>query len=653
MAGRIYAAVGKGEAAVARIFISYAQRDRGIVKRLADALQSAGLSVWLDESSILPGSELPDAILQEVRSADAVLVVVTEASLASAWVQRETEWAAARAHENGILLVPVFVDKLPEVRLPYELATRRGVRLDSSSRQSFLEAADQIKLALDARRSSVSERPVQDRKDGRLSSSELRDIAAVVIDVFAAAGRTLHTTDEPERLAPEPVWVSAEVAPRARELERFARWLTPGRVGYFVHLGELRRDAEIALDQMRVSGKTIITVSVRALRAALADGRVGFFLTELERDYGTKDNLFDTKNALIDERFLFGRDITLNTIGSSINRDEHVLITGLRKVGKTSLLNVLRQHLVDQPVCMVDLQRFDRHSEEWPLPLFQLMLAAFDRWGQAERSVWPFMSASPTTTTDLETELRRRLDYLGPAGAGMRMVVILDEIERVFPVRGEPEAARRWIRASGALRSLSQGEHRYVVVIGADLRPIANRENDLGAAGTNPFFNLFQEMPVTLLDQHALADMVESLARAMGVDSVTTNFIDRLFELTGGHPSLARTISAEAYRQRQKLDRLTEPDLDAGLSYLEDSGAIAFFLRNNLWQLMTPAEREVVAYLARGQSPSRPSAVHGSRGRGLIREDALATLRSQGLVKGDKVRIGLFRQWVSDHAEDD
>ena len=79
------------------------------------------------------------------------------------------------------------------------------------------------------------------------------------------------------------------------------------------------------------------------------------------------------------------------------------------------------------------------------------------------------------------------------------MVVILDEIERVFPVRGEPEEARRWIRASGALRALSQGEHRYLVVIGADLRPIANRENDLGAVGTNPFFNLFQEMPVALL----------------------------------------------------------------------------------------------------------------------------------------------------------
>jgi hypothetical protein len=636
---------------VDRVFISYAHRDSGIVERLVDALQSVGLSVRLDSESLVAGTRIIDEISQAVESADAVLVLVTEDSLASPWVRREIEFAAARAREDAILLVPVFVDKDPSVRLPYELATRQSVRLDSSSEQSFLEVANQIKRGLDARRSSVSV-PVEDRKDGRLSSFELRDIAAVVIDVFAAAGRSLHTTDQPERLAPEPVWVSAEVAPRARELERFARWLTPGHVGYFVHLGELHRDAEIALDQMRVGGITVITVSVRALRAALADGRVRFFLTELERDYGTKDNLFDTKNALIDERFLFGREILLNTIGSSINRDEHVLITGLRKVGKTSLLNVLRQHLVDQPVCMVDLQRFDRHNEEWPLPLFKLMLAAFDRWGQAEQSGWPFTPGSPTTATDLEDELQRRLDHLGPAGDGMRIVVILDEIERVFPARGEPEAARRWIRASGALRSLSQGEHRYVVVIGADLRPIANRENDLGAAGTNPFFNLFQETPVVLLDQHALADMVESLARAMGVDIVTTSFIDRLFELTGGHPSLARTISAEAYRQRQKRDRLTEPDLDAGLSHLEDSGAIAFFLRNNLWQLMTPAEREVTASLASGQSPSRHDAAHGSRGSRLTRDDALTTLRSQGLIKDDVVRIGLFKQWVSDHGED-
>ena len=71
----------------------------------------------------------------------------------------------------------------------------------------------------------------------------------------------------------------------------------------------------------------------------------------MEQLYGGRDNQFDTKNALIDDRFLFGRDAILTTIGSAIKRDEHILISGLRKVGKTSLLNILRLQLADKPVC--------------------------------------------------------------------------------------------------------------------------------------------------------------------------------------------------------------------------------------------------------------------------------------------------------------
>jgi hypothetical protein len=629
------------------VYISYSARDHEIARRLIAELRAAGVDVWQDEES-LPLGVSPGAVsARAIRSADAVLVLVTNASLSSSQVLRDIELASYGASED-VLIVPVFVDGMPEVRLPFALASRSGVQLDSASEQSFAQVAGLIRGTLGSRGIWESQLLPEERVEGRLSEAEIRDIARLVIEAFAVAGRPLRMTEQPELLAPEPVWVSAEVAPGAGEVERFAAWLPTGHLGYFIYLGELRRDAEIVLDQMRVGGKTVITLPVRALRAAHADGRTGIFLTELERDYGTKDNLFDTKNALIDERFLFGRDVMLNTIGSSINRDEHVLITGLRKAGKTSLLNVLRQRLVDQPVCMVDLQRFDRHYEEWPLPLFELIVAAFDRWGKAERPEWPFKPVSPQTTTELEGELRQRFDHLGPAGLGKRVVVILDEIERVFPGPGEPEAARRWIRASGALRALSQGGSRYVVVVGADLKPVANRSNILGPAGTNPFFSLFQERPMALLDERALGDMVESLARAMGVDVVTTGFLSGLFALTGGHPSLARSIAGEAYRQRQQRHQLTTADLSLGLGHLEDEGAISYFLRNNLWQLMTPAEREVMVHLAHDHSPSPHP---GGAGR-LALEEAHSTLRAQGLVDHERVRVALFAQWVRDHAED-
>lgn len=118
----------------------------------------------------------------------------------------------------------------------------------------------------------------------------------MVVDAFASAGRILRSTDWAELLEPGP-GVPAEVSPTGRDLDRFARFLHGDRIGYVVHVGELTRDAQIALDQMRLGGTPVVTMTVRALRSALANRRVRFFLGELERDYGTRHNLFDTRNA--------------------------------------------------------------------------------------------------------------------------------------------------------------------------------------------------------------------------------------------------------------------------------------------------------------------------------------------------------------------
>lgn len=525
-------------------------------------------------------------------------------------------------------------------------------RIDPALAVECLNEAQLVDESTAARITAAAEHgviPVEpETADGQLGHAEHEDAIALVIEAFGSAGRPLHRTELAEQLLPGPVWVSTETNPTGRELERFFDQLDNGRMACFVHSDTLRSDAEIMLDKMRVSGHPVATVSMRALRAAVADHRVTLFLGELERDYH-KDNLFDTRNALMNERFLFGRDVMLNHIGSALRRNEHVLITGLRKVGKTSLLNVLRQHLVDRPVCTLDLQRYDRHNEEWPLDLFHKMLVSYDRWGAAEHSDWPFSAQFPSTTTELEDELERRHAHISTTGKPPPpLVVVLDEIERVFPVHGEDTPAKRWIRASGALRTLAQGDRRYVVMLGADLRPVAIRENDLGGAGTNPFFHFLHEMWVPLLNREAVTDMVVSLTRAMGVDKVSNSFGDQLFELTGGHPALARMVAGEAYRQKLHPSQLTGTDLEAGLGQLVETGEVGSLMHNNLWQYMTATERSVLVDLARARKSTR---FGRSKRLDLERERAYKTLHSQGLVDDHGIRITLFRQWLTERGE--
>jgi len=82
-------------------------------------------------------------------------------------------------------------------------------------------------------------------------------------------------------------------------------------------------------------------------------------------------------------------------------------------------------------------------------------------------------------------------------------------------------------------------------------------------------------------------------------------------------------------------------DLRAALDRLDDNDEVGYFLRNNLWQLTTDAERRALLARARvtpGDGPGPPGAA------------AEATLRAQGMIDGGRIRIGLLERWLRDGA---
>jgi adenylate cyclase len=94
---------------VARVFLSYARADVDCAKTLADHVARAGHEVWWDRE-LHGGSRFSAEIDKALRDAEAVVVLWSEASLESAWVQDE----AAEGRDSG-RLVPAVID---EVRPP-------------------------------------------------------------------------------------------------------------------------------------------------------------------------------------------------------------------------------------------------------------------------------------------------------------------------------------------------------------------------------------------------------------------------------------------------------------------------------------------------------------------------------------------------------
>jgi adenylate cyclase len=89
---------------VARIFLSYAREDVDSAKRLAEAVAHAGHEVWWDRH-LHGGSRFTNEIDRALKDAEVVVVIWTEASVKSAWVQDEA--AEGRDTER---LVPVSID---------------------------------------------------------------------------------------------------------------------------------------------------------------------------------------------------------------------------------------------------------------------------------------------------------------------------------------------------------------------------------------------------------------------------------------------------------------------------------------------------------------------------------------------------------------
>jgi TolB-like protein len=116
---------------MADVFISYARADASLARRIADNLKTAGYEVWWD-SELLPHHAFAQSIEQEVRSAQAVLVLWSEGAVNSQWVRAEADLARS---QNKLVQIIVNQCVLPLPFNQIQAADLRHWKGDSSDSQ--------------------------------------------------------------------------------------------------------------------------------------------------------------------------------------------------------------------------------------------------------------------------------------------------------------------------------------------------------------------------------------------------------------------------------------------------------------------------------------------------------------------------------------
>jgi TIR domain len=115
--------------AAPKVFISHASEDKErFVVKFAQRLRENGVDAWLDQWEMQPGDSLVDKIFEQgLKDAQAVILVISAASIVKPWVREELNLSVVKRISQGTKLIPVVID---QCEVPQALQSTIWQRID-------------------------------------------------------------------------------------------------------------------------------------------------------------------------------------------------------------------------------------------------------------------------------------------------------------------------------------------------------------------------------------------------------------------------------------------------------------------------------------------------------------------------------------------
>lgn len=136
--------------AMAKVFISYSSQDRGVATDLASAISLLGHYV-LPESPVVPGTEWRSNLIEGMKDAEVIVVLLTDNSTNSPYFQSEVASARVMTRIPGksMLLIPVIWDR---VGLPNQIRDIQALLALDHNLQHTALGIDEAITAFEGRR---------------------------------------------------------------------------------------------------------------------------------------------------------------------------------------------------------------------------------------------------------------------------------------------------------------------------------------------------------------------------------------------------------------------------------------------------------------------------------------------------------------------
>ena len=124
-----------------KVFISHSNQDSDETVFIADSLRRAGIDVWVDFENIRGGADWLCEIQAGIQRCDAVVIVLSNSSASSVWVERECLYAWQ-------LRKPVFTALVADILIPLHLINIQYCDLRGRNADGLSKLIDSIQTAL-------------------------------------------------------------------------------------------------------------------------------------------------------------------------------------------------------------------------------------------------------------------------------------------------------------------------------------------------------------------------------------------------------------------------------------------------------------------------------------------------------------------------
>jgi uncharacterized protein YjbI with pentapeptide repeats len=131
-------------------FISYSSQDQTVAERLHADLRAKNLRCWFAPEDLKIGDRFQERIEESIRVHDKLMIILSDASVQSAWVEREVNAAREREdREKRTILFPIRIDDaVMDAPQPWAADIRRSRHIGDfrewRSHDSYVKAFDRL-----------------------------------------------------------------------------------------------------------------------------------------------------------------------------------------------------------------------------------------------------------------------------------------------------------------------------------------------------------------------------------------------------------------------------------------------------------------------------------------------------------------------------